>query len=107
MTQIRVLLVCGSGASSGFIAANIRKAAAARGINAKITARGESEIENYIDDIDALMVGPHLSYILDEVDEYVGDAPVKVILMKPDYYSTLDGEKGLDHLLAELAEVQR
>jgi PTS system cellobiose-specific IIB component len=84
------------------MAANIRKAAAARGVDVSIVARGESEIENYIDEIDALMVGPHLAYILDEVDEYVGDAPVKVVLMRPDYYSTLNGEAALDHLLAEL-----
>lgn len=108
MNKIRVLLVCGSGASSGFMAANIRKAAAARGVDVSIVARGESEIENYIEDIDALMVGPHLAYILDEVDEYVGDAPVKVVLMRPDYYSTLNGEAGLEHLLAELgSEVSR
>lgn len=104
MKQIRILLVCGSGASSGFMAANIRKAAAARGLDTKVVARGEAEIENYIDDIDVLMVGPHLAYILDEVDEYVGNHPVTVLLMKPDYYSTLDGDKAVDHLLAELAE---
>ncbi len=102
MKQLRILLVCGSGASSGFMAANIRKAAAARGMDAKVVARGEAEIENYVDEIDVLMVGPHLAYILDEVDEYIGDHPVKVILMKPDYYSTLDGNKAVDHLLAEL-----
>jgi len=102
--QIRILLVCGSGASSGFMAANIRKAAAARGLDTKVVARGEAEIENYIDDIDVLMVGPHLAYILDEVDEYVGNHPVTVLLMKPDYYSTLDGDKAVDHLLADLAE---
>lgn len=102
MKQLRILLVCGSGASSGFMAANIRKAAAARGMDAKVVARGEAEIENYVDEIDVLMVGPHLAYILDEVNEYIGDHPVKVILMKPDYYSTLDGNKAVDHLLAEL-----
>ena len=102
MKQIRILLVCGSGASSGFMAANIRKAAAARGLDTKVVARGEAEIENYIDEIDVLMVGPHLAYILDEVDEYVGDYPVTVLLMRPDYYSTLDGNKAVDHLLAEL-----
>ncbi|OCN04431.1 PTS sugar transporter subunit IIB [Erysipelotrichaceae bacterium MTC7] len=102
MKKLNVLLVCGSGASSGFMAANIRKAATAKGLEISITARGESEIENYVDEIDALMVGPHLEYIMDEVDEYVGDAPVKVILMKADYYSTLNGEKALDHLLAEM-----
>ncbi len=102
MKQLRILLVCGSGASSGFMAANIRKAASARGIEAKVVARGEAEIENYVDEIDVLMVGPHLAYILDEVNEYIGDHPVKVILMKPEYYSTLDGNKAVDHLLAEL-----
>ncbi len=38
MAEHNVLLVCGSGASSGFMAANIRKAAAARGIKMSVTA---------------------------------------------------------------------
>lgn len=99
---MKILLVCGSGASSGFMASNIRKAAENRGLKLNIRARGESEIENYIDEIDALMIGPHLAYILDEIDEYTHGTDVKVLLMKPDYYSTLDGEKALDHLLSSL-----
>lgn len=102
MKKLRVLLVCGSGASSGFMAANIRKAAAAKNLDIDVKARGESEIENYVDEIDALMVGPHLAYILEEVNDYVGDYPVKVILMKPEYYSTLNGDKALEHLLEEI-----
>ena len=100
MKKLNVLLVCGSGASSGFMATNMRRAAVARGVEMDIKARSESEIENYVDEIDALMVGPHLAYILDEVEEYIGDNDVKVILMKPEYYSTLDGDKALDHLIA-------
>lgn len=103
MGKIRVLLVCGSGASSGFMAANLRKAAAAKGVDIGVTARGESEIENYVEEIDALMVGPHLAYILDDIEGYVGDHPVTVVQMRPDYYSTLDGAAALDHLLDELA----
>ena len=38
------------------MAANMRKEAAKRGLDMKITARSESEIENYIDEIDALMI---------------------------------------------------
>ena len=102
MKKLNVLLVCGSGASSGFMATNMRRAAVARGVDMDIKARSESEIENYVDEIDALMVGPHLAYILDEVEEYIGDTDVKVILMKPEYYSTLDGNKALDHLIAEM-----
>ncbi|MDR0924616.1 MAG: PTS sugar transporter subunit IIB [Hungatella sp.] len=101
--MLNVLLVCGSGASSGFMAANIRKAVAARKMEINVKARGESEIENYIDEIDALMVGPHLAYILDEIEEYTGGKDVKVILMKPEYYSTLNGEMALDHLLGEMS----
>ena len=102
MKKLNVLLVCGSGASSGFMATNIRKAAVAKGVEIDIKARGESEIENYIDEIDALMVGPHLAYILDEIDDYTDGRDVKVILMKADYYATLDGEKALEHLLSEM-----
>lgn len=100
MKKLDVLLVCGSGASSGFMAANMRKAAQEMNLEMSIKARSESEIENYIDEIDALMVGPHLAYVLDEVDEYVGDSDVKVILMKADYYSTLDGKKAIEDLLS-------
>ncbi|MBU5309741.1 PTS sugar transporter subunit IIB [Ligilactobacillus saerimneri] len=98
-----ILLVCGSGASSGFMAANMRKAAKKAGLDYKIKARSESELETYADSIDALMIGPHLAYLEDEAREIV-DHSVKVILMKPDYYSTLDGEKALEHLRSELAE---
>jgi len=100
--MLNVLLICGSGASSGFMAANIRKAAKTRNLNMDIKARGEAEIENYIDDIDALLVGPHLAYIMDDINEITKDADVKVLLMKPSYYSTLDGEAALDDLLSEL-----
>ncbi len=105
MRKLDVLLVCGSGASSGFMAANIRKAAAARGMEVSVVARSESEIESYIEDIDVLMAGPHLAYIMDEVDELAEENPnLKVILMRKDYYSKLDGEAALDHMLEELGE---
>lgn len=102
MKKLNVLLVCGSGASSGFMAANMRKAASKQGLEIDIKARSESEIENYIDEIDALMVGPHLAYILDDIDEYTHGTDVKVILMKADYYSTLNGEKAIAHLMEEM-----
>ena len=100
MKKLNVLLVCGSGASSGFMAANMRKAAKERGIEISVTARSEAEIENYIDEIDALMIGPHLAYLLDEIDDIINGTEVKPILMKAEYYATLDGSKALDHLLS-------
>lgn len=102
MSELNVLLVCGSGASSGFMAANMRKAAKEKQLDMKIVARSESEIENYIEEIDALMVGPHLAYILDEIDEIIHEFPVKVILMKKEYYATLNGAEAIEHLQSVL-----
>ncbi len=102
MEELRILIVCGSGASSGFMAANMRKAATAQGLQLKITARSESEIENYLDEIDALMVGPHLAYIMDDIEEYIGDTQIAVVLMEPEYYSLLDGEKAIEHLMKKI-----
>lgn len=99
MADLNVMLVCGSGASSGFMAANIRKAAKKRGLEFDVFARGETEVESYAPDLDALMIGPHLGYLFDDVDDYIGDHDIAVILMRPDYYSALDGEIALDHLL--------
>ncbi|NTW96793.1 MAG: PTS sugar transporter subunit IIB [Erysipelotrichaceae bacterium] len=102
MSKIRILLVCGSGASSGFMAANMRKAAVSRGLDLSIVARGESEIENYIDDIDVLMVGPHLSYLMDATQAIVQGTQIKIILMESSYYATLNGDKAVEHLLKNI-----
>lgn len=99
----RILLICGSGASSGFMAANMRKYAKKAGYDYKITARSESELGDYIDDIDALMVGPHLKAEFDALKERV-PKNVKAILMHPDYYSTLDGKGAVEHLRQELGD---
>lgn len=100
MKELNILLVCGSGASSGFMAAKLRKAAAKRNVNLKATARSQSELEEYLDNVDAIMVGPHLKYELDEISRVVGESGTKVILMKPEYYAVLDGDRALDHLLS-------
>lgn len=92
-----VLLICGSGASSGFMAANMRKAAKQAGLDVKIQARSEAELPDYANDIDALMVGPHLKAEFEAIKERV-PSDVKVILMKSSYYSILDGKGAIDHL---------
>lgn len=64
-----------------------------------MTARSEAEIENYINDIDCLMIGPHLAYLEEDVSKIIQGKDIKVALMKPDYYATLNGEQALDHIV--------
>ncbi|BBB47614.1 PTS system, cellobiose-specific IIB component [Pelolinea submarina] len=81
------------------MASNIRKAAVKRGLDVTVTARSEAEIENYINDIDCLMIGPHLAYLEEDVSKIIQGKDIKVALMKPDYYATLNGEQALDHIV--------
>ena len=57
----RILLACGIGASTGFMAANMRKAAKAQGLDVSIHAVSKSQVPEYADKIDVLLLGPHFS----------------------------------------------
>ena len=99
--KLNVLLVCGSGASSSFMAAKMRYAATKKGMEINLTARSEGEISNYIGEVDAIMVGPHLAGDYENLKKTYSD-DCRVILMEKEYYAKLDGEKAIEHLLKEL-----
>ncbi len=103
-TKHNVLLVCGSGASSGFMAANIRKAAAARGLAITVNARSEATVEDYVEEIDCLMIGPHLASILEDMEEICEGHDIKIGIVDRGAYAHLDGEKALDQILALFGE---
>jgi PTS system cellobiose-specific IIB component len=97
MAKLRVLLCCGGGMSTGFLATSIRKAAKAKGLELEINARSESEVENYIDDVDLMMVGPHRAYLKDDLEKEYPDNGVKFGICDKSYYSSMDGEAALEH----------
>ena len=47
----------------------------------------------------ALLSGPHLAYILDNVKNIVGDRDIKVTKVEPRDYATFNGENALDQIL--------
>ena len=100
MDVLNVLLVCGSGASSGFMATNIVKAAKKRGIALKATARSVNEIDSYIDSVDVVLIGPHMKHLEPEISEKAKTRSVEVGVMDKSYYSILDGEAALDYILS-------
>lgn len=98
-----ILLICGSGASSGFMAAAIRKAAKKRGLEVSVKATSEAQLDERIDQIDALLIGPHLSYMLDDITEKTKDKNIKVSVIPQKIYGSLNGEEALD-LILEMEE---
>ncbi len=104
MAKKNILLVCGSGASSGFMAKAIRGAAKERDLDWSVQARSDSVVEDYIDQIDLLLVGPHLAYMIDDLEEIAEPYDVTVAVIPKEPYGNLDGGAVCDFALGLLDE---
>lgn len=96
-----IFLICGSGASSGFMAASMRKAAKKKGEKVSVKAASEAQLDNVVDQIDYLLIGPHLAYKEDEIKEKVKGKNLKVAIIPQLVYGSLNGEEALQ-LVREL-----
>ena len=99
-----ILLACGAGASSGFIAQKMRKAAKQQGLEGSIRAVSDTESRENIEDIGALLIGPHLKHRFEEIQKDVEPFGVKASIIDRRYYATLDGESVLKQALALMNE---
>lgn len=99
----KILLVCGAGASSGFMAAAARKAAKKSGNDFEIKAKSESELKNNLDSTDILLVAPHLKYMIEDVKDACEQNDVKYGIIPQKVYGALDG-KGLVTFAEEILE---
>lgn len=102
-----ILLVCGTGASSGFMAKNIRQAAKNRGYDLSVKARGDAEAEDYMEEIDCLLVGPHLKYMLEDLEELAEPYDVPVRIIPEEYYGSLDGDGVINFLEQEFGDLNK
>lgn len=96
MDQKKILLCCGVGMSSGFLASNARKAAKKKGISVNVEARSHTEVMDYLGSIDVLMIGPHYATELETYTSLAKPFGVPVVLIPKDIYAQLNGEKLLD-----------
>jgi PTS system cellobiose-specific IIB component len=97
--MMRIIVVCGAGASSTFVAHRIRRAATARGIEVRATATSESQLDAALADADVLLVGAHLGDRLGRLRERAAAASVPIAILADDAASASDGEDALDAAL--------
>ncbi|NLU11118.1 MAG: PTS sugar transporter subunit IIB [Tepidanaerobacter acetatoxydans] len=102
MNTKNVLIICGGGASSGFLAQKIKKAAKEKGILLNVKARSEAEVGDYIDNIDVLLFGPHLKYMEEDLTKIGKEYGVPVAMIDQTTYGSLDGDKALEMILSLL-----
>jgi len=96
---VRIIVVCGAGASSTFVAHRIRWAAAGRGIEVRATATSESQLERALADADVLLVGAHLGDRIGLLRERAAAASVPIAILTEGAATAPDGEDALDMAL--------
>lgn len=96
MENLKVLLCCGAGMSSGFLASNARKHAKKNKMLVSVEARSHSEVGEYLSSIDILMLGPHYAADLEKYQAQAAPYGVPVIVIPQDIYSQLDGGRLLE-----------
>lgn len=96
MENIKILLCCGAGMSSGFLASNARKAAKKKKLSVSVEARSFSEANEYMSSIDVLLLGPHYATELNNFRTKAKPYGVAVDVIPQDIYASLDGARLLE-----------
>jgi PTS system cellobiose-specific IIB component len=104
---MRILVVCGAGASSTFVAQRVRHAAHTRGRDINAVAGTELSLPIDLDAADVVLVGPHLTHAVERIRRQAVVRGTRVVLLPPDIFTDLDGTRTLALVDAALATTPR
>lgn len=90
MAAIRVMLCCGAGMSSGFLAQRVRAEAKKQKIDLTCEARSESQVAQFYGKIDILLLGPHYASHLPNYKAICDNHNFKVEVIPQEIYGNLD-----------------
>ena len=90
---MRILVVCGAGASSTFVAQRVRRAAHERGLDYAASAGTLRSLPIDLDACDLVLVGPHLEADLDGIERDAAARGVHVVLLPSDVFADIDGSR--------------
>ncbi len=92
---MRILVVCGAGASSTFVAQRVRHAAHDQGLAYTAFAGTEQSLPIDLDAADVVLVGPHLAHALERIERDAAARGTTVVLLPPDVFADTDGTRTL------------
>ncbi|MBD7957259.1 PTS sugar transporter [Microbacterium sp. Sa4CUA7] len=101
---MRILVVCGAGASSTFVAQRVRRAASDHGLPYAAFAGTEQSLPSDLDAADVVLVGPHLAHALERIQHEADRRGTAVVLLPADIFSDRDGTRTLTVVQEALKE---
>ncbi|KQQ05220.1 MULTISPECIES: PTS sugar transporter subunit IIB [unclassified Rathayibacter] len=94
----KILIVCGAGASSTFLAHRLRAGAKERGITASFRSESLPGLADSLPGSDLLLVGPHLESRFDELRHQAARVGVGAALLPHDVFGGHGADAVLDTL---------
>ena len=91
-----ILIVCGAGASSTFLASRMRAIAATRGLPVRVEAISQYDLSSRLPGASALLVGPHLAPMFDSLVASAAVAHVPAALLDPSVFGPAGAETAFD-----------
>lgn len=92
---MKIVVVCGAGASSTFVAVKLRNAAAARGVPVTVEAGSVSQLDA-LESVDVILVGAHLEASVPALRDRAAASGTAVAVLPPISPAALDGAQALD-----------
>lgn len=95
----RILLVCSAGMSTSLLVTKMEAAAKKQGIECTINAVGEAELKKHENEIDVLLLGPQVRFLLNKMKTKFEPKGIPVEIINTVDYGTMNGEKVLNQAL--------
>lgn len=87
----KIMFLCTAGMSTSMLVNRVEEAANTHGADYKIWACGEAEAKNFYQDVDVVLLGPQVRFLLKKVQGAVPET-VKVDIIDTTSYGRMDGE---------------
>ena len=100
-----IVLVCSAGMSTSLLVTKMLVAAKNRNLDINIYAVSESDAGRALDNVDVLLLGPQVRYLLGKMEKSVAGKGVPVAVIDSISYGTMNGEAVLNQALKLMGEI--
>lgn len=95
-----ILLVCSAGMSTSLLVTKMEKAAKEQGIEVNIKAVAEADLKNNLENLDVLLLGPQVRYMLSKFKDLMEPKGIHVDVINSMDYGTMNGVKVLEQAIS-------
>ena len=95
----KIILCCSAGMSTSLLVSKMQASAKERGIEAQIQAMSEADVKNHENEMEVLLLGPQVRFILNRMKTKYEPMGIPVDVIPTVDYGTMNGAKVLDFAL--------